>query len=448
MESVNERPVVVVVIGFHPLATASALPRLPSQPALLPAAEAMAFGSQSSTNGSPHSTLATLTVGVVAGVALSWCWHRVSEQVAAALNAPLAVLRRWRQPWRKRSTASHPFAMEEHLSLVAKAKRPAMLRGLIPLSKIEGMAVMSGGTPHPSLFPVKSYTLELVDGERITIDDPTLVGKAQQYMHDVTPGVGTVGYIPLLEWIRTHVAEQHAPPYEGWDVCVCTGNADGFQRAWDTLLDPGDTLLVDELDFSFSTSQLCAWVGAKQLHLEALPLGGGEGEYALALRTRLESWASTHPGLRFPKMLFTIPAFQNPTCRSRSPSEMQAVYRVCSDFDLILVEDDPYRFLKFGEPLDADADVPGYTGAQGGGLPPSFLSLDTDGRVVRCDTFSKWMGPGLRCGWVTAPRAVIAKLAQGTGPSLGVASSVQVMLVAMLERWGTRGLDRHVLIAR
>ena len=68
--------------------------------------------------------------------------------------------------------------MEEHLSLVAKAKRPAMLRGLIPLSKIEGMAVMSGGTPHPSLFPVKSYTLELVDGERITIDDPTLVAPA------------------------------------------------------------------------------------------------------------------------------------------------------------------------------------------------------------------------------------------------------------------------------
>ena len=77
-------------------------------------------------------------------------------------------------------------------------------------------------------------------------------------------------------------------------------------------------------------------------------------------------------------------------------------------------------------------------------LPPSFLSVDTDGRVVRCDTFSKWVCPGLRCGWVTAPTPLIQKLAQGTGPSLGVASSVQVLLHAMLDKWGAPGLDRHV----
>ena len=62
-----------------------------------------------------------------------------------------------------------------------------------------------------------------------------------QYMHDVTPGVGTIGYLPLLQWIRGHVREQHAPPYDGWECCVCTGNADGFQRAWEALLDPGET---------------------------------------------------------------------------------------------------------------------------------------------------------------------------------------------------------------
>ena len=64
---------------------------------------------------------------------------------------------------------------------------------------------------------------------------------------------------------------------------------------------------------------------------------------------------------------------------------------------MIIVEDDPYRFLAFGDPLDDAGDVPGYSSRD---LPASFLSLDTDGRVVRCDSFSKWMGPGLRCGWV------------------------------------------------
>ena len=105
------------------------------------------------------------------------------------------------------------------------------------------------------------------------------------------------------------------------------------------------------------------------------------------------------------------------------------------------IEDDPYRFLAFGDALAEADELPGTTAAR---LPPSFLSVDTDGRVIRCDTFSKWISPGLRCGWVTAPKPVVAKIAQGTGPSLGVASSVQVMLHAMLERWGDAGLHRHV----
>ena len=92
----------------------------------------------------------------------------------------------------------------------------------------------------------------------------------------VTPGLGTVGYVPLLGWIKQHVQQQHAPPCKGWEVCVCTGNSDGFQRAWEALLDPGDTLLVDELNFAFSTSQLAQWVGGRQLHVEPLAPQGQE----------------------------------------------------------------------------------------------------------------------------------------------------------------------------
>jgi len=118
------------------------------------------------------------------------------------------------------------------------------------------------------------------------------------------------------------------------------------------------------------------------------------------------------------------------------------VYSICSKYNLIIIEDDPYRNLAFGDPVAPDdAPVPGLDQSQ---LPASYLSVDTDGRVIRCDTFSKWISPGLRCGWLTAPSAVIRKVAQGTGPSLGVASSVQVLLVAMLERWGDAGLTQHV----
>ena len=98
----------------------------------------------------PSHTLVTFGAGVAIGIVLSWWWNRASVELATALDARLAAVQRW-WPFRRHVRGKEPFKMEDHLSLVARAKRPAPLRGLIPLSHIEGMAVMSGGTPHPSL---------------------------------------------------------------------------------------------------------------------------------------------------------------------------------------------------------------------------------------------------------------------------------------------------------
>ncbi|EOD14430.1 Kynurenine/alpha-aminoadipate aminotransferase [Emiliania huxleyi CCMP1516] len=253
----------------------------------------------------------TFCAGVVAGVSLSWLYPRLLRQLSFVTRLVRV---------RVSSRAAPSFSIERCLSRVARAKRPALLRELLPLLKLDGMVPMAGGTPHRTTFPVRAYQLELADGGVVRIDEPQL---AQQYMHDVTPGVGTVGYLPLLEWA-----------------------------------------------------------------------------------------------------LFTIPSFHNPTTASASLAALRA--------DPLAAE-------------DAGAALPGTERA---GLPPSFLSVDTDGRVVRCDTFSKWVSPGLRCGFVTAPRPLIVKLAQGAGPSLGVSSPVQVFLVEMLRRWGPAGLHRHAAYRR
>jgi len=160
----------------------------------------------------------------------------------------------------------------------------------------------------------------------------------------------------------------------------------------------------------------------------------------------LARWAWRRLGVRPPKALFTIPSFHNPTTASASLAALRSVYAACAAHGVVIIEDDPYRMLAFGgeDPLAAEDAGAALPGTERAGLPPSFLSVDTDGRVVRCDTFSKWVSPGLRCGFVTAPRPLIVKLAQGAGPSLGVSSPVQVFLVEMLRRWGPAGLHRHV----
>ena len=68
------------------------------------------------------------------------------------------------------------------------------------------------------------------------------------------------------------------------------------------------------------------------------------------------------------------------------------IYQLCSDYNLILLEDDPYYYLQFEEKNNR---------------PPSFLSLDTEGRVVRFDSLSKVLSSGIRLGFVTGPKPLI-----------------------------------------
>ena len=120
------------------------------------------------------------------------------------------------------------------------------------------------------------------------------MASAQQYSHDITPGLGPIGHLPLLKWVRQHVEEQHAPPNDGWACCLSTGNADGFRKCWEAVLDPGDTLLIDELNFAFSTAQLDGWTGGRDLAIEPCPLGD-RGIDAAALGALLASWTRRRP---------------------------------------------------------------------------------------------------------------------------------------------------------
>lgn len=110
----------------------------------------------------------------------------------------------------------------------------------------------------------------------------------------------------------------------------------------------------------------------------------------------------------------------NPTSGVLSLARRREIYALCSKYDVIIVEDDPYWYLQYPSADILEAQSRGLErksnddrsslpeGWKSSGYPfldslvPSYLNIDVDGRVIRLDTFSKTVAPGCRLGWITA----------------------------------------------
>ncbi|HEX8409816.1 MAG TPA: PLP-dependent aminotransferase family protein, partial [Thermoanaerobaculia bacterium] len=94
------------------------------------------------------------------------------------------------------------------------------------------------------------------------------------------------------------------------------------------------------------------------------------------------------------KLLYTIPNFQNPSGRLMTQARRDAVLELANEFDFLVIEDDPYGELVYVDGADTTA----------------MKSRDTNGRVIYLGSFSKVLAPGLRCGWIVAPPALLERL--------------------------------------
>ena len=290
----------------------------------------------------------------------------------------------------------------------------------------KGAIPLAGGAPDRSFFPLESVRLKVKGGEEVEIGAEEM-DIAQQYMLQN----GGRGYTPLLDWAKDSVRRFHSPPSQAWECVITPGNSPALREVLDAVLDDGDTLLCGEYDFSASMNMLTQWTDGRGVRVEGIPFSQSEGMDPSYVEDLLSNWEREREGSRFPKAILVTPSSHNPCGISVSGEGILRMYAVARRFDLLVVEDDPYFFLDF----------------RAGGilsLPPSFLSADTDGRVVRLDSFSKWMGPGLRCGWCTGPKTFVEKLLQNGVPSMGSSSFSQVCVASLLSKWGEEGLQSHL----
>lgn len=130
-----------------------------------------------------------------------------------------------------------------------------------------------------------------------------------------------------------------------------------------------------------------------------------------------------------------------------SVERRKEIYALCKKYDIIIIEDEPYWNLQYPSASRLAAQyrresVPdlftrNYNshGRSSGykfldSLVPSYLSIDTDGRVVRLDTFSKTIAPGCRLGWITAQPTIIERILRITESSTQQPSGFVQALVA------------------
>ncbi len=240
-----------------------------------------------------------------------------------------------------------------------------------PFAPVSGNAPINFASSRPGaeLFPLTEF-------RRLTrevIDSPA----AAEILQLGSP----YGYRPLRRYLLAQ-GEAAGWARPGDDLLVTNGCQQGLDLLARVLLEPGTPVLVEDPVYH---GLLRVFEGAGA-HLIPVPVGDRGIEIKL-----LESLVKQHR----PRLLAVTPEFQNPTGATLGLEQRKFIVDLAARTGLAVLENEVYRRLRYaGESL------------------PSLKQLDTAGNVMAIASYSKVAFPGLRVGWVVAPRPVIARLAE------------------------------------
>jgi DNA-binding transcriptional MocR family regulator len=227
---------------------------------------------------------------------------------------------------------------------------------------------LTAGVPAPELYP-RSAFLQII------------VALLRSGDHELLGPCATAGHRPLREVIAKRMSQEGAPVT--WDqILVTTGSQQGLDLLARAFLEPGDGVIIEAPTYLGALGTF----GAAGARLLSVPLD--EGGLRLDI---LEGLLARHR----PKLIYTLPTFQNPSGVTQDLERRLGLLALAARYGVPVVEDDPYGPLYFHEPP-----------------PPTLKALDQRGSVIYLGTFSKIMFPGLRLGWIAAPRPVIERLAR------------------------------------
>jgi len=246
----------------------------------------------------------------------------------------------------------------------AERLNPSTIREILKVTERPGIISLAGGLPSADTFPVAAMAEATA---RVLRDNPR---EALQY-------AASEGYAPLREWVAAEMAT-HGLKADASQVLITTGSQQGLDLAGKVLIDPGSKVAVESPTY-LGALQAFAPYEADFVAVE----GDDEGPLPAAL--------DAARGARF---MYMLPNFQNPSGRCLSASRRLALVDKAMAIGLPLVEDNPYGDLWFDQP------------------PPPPLAASAGEQAVYLGSFSKVLAPGLRLGYVIAPKLLYPKLLQ------------------------------------
>ncbi len=254
--------------------------------------------------------------------------------------------------------------------------RASEIRELLKLLDQPDIISFAGGIPDPALFPREAFRAAYEE----VLSGPAADAALQYQVSE--------GYLPLRQWIAGEMG-RHGVVCGERNIFITSGSQQALDYLAKLFVSPADTVLVTWPTYLGALQAFNAY----EPHYERLAPGGGNMTPAAYRAAAAKAGGAA-------KFAYLVPDFSNPTGETLSGAEREGVLDLAAELGIAVVEDGAYHALRYdGEAI------------------PSLLALDCarsggieSARTIFCGSFSKILAPGLRVGWVCAPRAIVERL--------------------------------------
>ena len=251
----------------------------------------------------------------------------------------------------------------------------SFIRQILKLTKgVEGVISFAGGLPNPESFP-KELLADI------------FCQVVNQEGEDVLQYGASEGDTILMEALKQM---EGIPGLPHAQLIITTGSTSGIYFFTRTLINPGDIIISEAPGFPGSLAAMEA-CGARIVGVEM----DESGMLPDRLNETLKSLLDKNEPIKF---IYVIPEFQNPSGRTMDIRRRRGIIGVAKEFDLPILEDQPYRELRYdGEPLTTMWEL-----AKNEYNDPELVTI--------CKSFSKILGPGMRLGYTMGPPDVVGQM--------------------------------------